>query len=71
MWAMILNNIFVKGASIVQSFFQMKNRSFRGIFFYLAHEANDYDSLTEMGFSRISSKLTAFHTHQFQEQSFM
>ena len=49
----------------------MKNRSADGIFLYLAPEANDYDSLAGIGFSRFSSKLTAFQTHQFLMQSFM
>ena len=66
---LILNNICVKGVSIVQKKSKGKKVLFHGIFFYLAPEANDYESLTEIGFSRISSKLTAVQTHQFQEQS--
>ena len=48
---MILNNGIVFGFSIVKSFFHWKNA--HGISLYLAPEANDYDSLADIAFSRL------------------
>ena len=54
-----------------KSVFHWKNTFAHGIFLYLAPKANDYDSFADLGFSRFSSKLTAFQTHHFLMQSFM
>ena len=48
---MIINNRFVLGVLNCEKLFPLETTAI-GIFLYLAPEANDYDSLADIGFSR-------------------